>query len=288
MAGTGDKEFGGVITPRTGEGLLEARRYEPAAELADQVAWYEVATWSLPPGHEHGQSALAHPVVMLTVDPDRASITGVRTQVWIRQLHGGGRAVSAVFRPAGFRPWLGRAMHTITDRVLDIEVVFGTSGRRMAERLRGSADTDGLHELGQFLHARLPVPPGPSVETTGLAERAINDPTIHRVDELAAATGWSVRHLERRFREDVGVSPKAVILRARIYRALELLRQGHEVDWAALAANLGYADQPHFTRDFTATIGMNPTACARSCLGRIPASASPGAYRAEPRGPGAP
>jgi AraC-like DNA-binding protein len=35
-------------------------------------------------------------------------------------------------------------------------------------------------------------------------------------------------------------------------------RAGRSVDWAVLAADLGYADQAHLTRDFTATIGVPP------------------------------
>jgi AraC-like DNA-binding protein len=31
------------------------------------------------------------------------------------------------------------------------------------------------------------------------------------------------------------------------------------VDWAALAADLGYADQAHLSRDFTATLGVPPS-----------------------------
>jgi AraC-like DNA-binding protein len=34
---------------------------------------------------------------------------------------------------------------------------------------------------------------------------------------------------------------------------------GEAVDWAALAADLGYADQAHLTRDFTATVGVPPS-----------------------------
>jgi AraC-like DNA-binding protein len=35
------------------------------------------------------------------------------------------------------------------------------------------------------------------------------------------------------------------------------------VDWAALAAELGFADQAHLTRAFTATIGVPPVVYAR-------------------------
>ncbi|MFJ9752413.1 hypothetical protein ACIRVM_42525, partial [Streptomyces chartreusis] len=36
-----------------------------------------------------------------------------------------------------------------------------------------------------------------------------------------------------------------------------------DVDWATLAADLGYADQAHLVRDFTATVGVPPTAYAQ-------------------------
>lgn len=38
---------------------------------------------------------------------------------------------------------------------------------------------------------------------------------------------------------------------------------GAHVDWAEVAAELGYADQAHLTREFTATIGVAPAAYAR-------------------------
>lgn len=59
----------------------------------------------------------------------------------------------------------------------------------------------------------------------------------------------------------MGVPPKWVILRYRVQEAIE--RAAPEADWAALAADLGYSDQAHLVRDFTATIGVSPTAYAR-------------------------
>jgi AraC-like DNA-binding protein len=71
-----------------------------------------------------------------------------------------------------------------------------------------------------------------------------------------------VRALQRLFSTQVGVSPKWVILRYRIHEALEQAGTRSDVDWAALAADLGYADQAHLVRDFTTTVGAPPTAYA--------------------------
>jgi hypothetical protein len=55
-----------------------------------------------------------------------------------------------------------------------------------------------------------------------------------------------------------GVSPKWVMRRARLHEAASRADLGEVVDWARLAVDLGYADQAHLTRDFTATIGVPP------------------------------
>jgi AraC-like DNA-binding protein len=85
------------------------------------------------------------------------------------------------------------------------------------------------------------------------------DPALRRVDELSAASGLTARSLQRLFADYVGVSPKWVMRRARLHEAAERADSGELVDWAQLAADLGYADQAHLTRDFTTTIGVPPT-----------------------------
>ena len=64
--------------------------------------------------------------------------------------------------------------------------------------------------------------------------------------------------MQRRFADHVGIGPKAVIRRYRLYEAAEQARGGGRVDWAGVAASLGYSDQAHLTRDFTASFGMPP------------------------------
>ena len=75
-----------------------------------------------------------------------------------------------------------------------------------------------------------------------------------------------MRTLQRLFADYVGVSPKWVMRRARLHEAAERADSGEPVDWAALASDLGYADQAHLTRDFTVTIGVPPTRYAAAPL----------------------
>ena len=101
-----------------------------------------------------------------------------------------------------------------------------------------------------------------------LVDRIRTDRTIRHVGDFAHAQGMTVRSLQRLFAAYVGVGPKWIILRYRIHEALEHAEASHPVDWAALAADLGYADQAHLVRDFTATVGVPPTAYARGVAER--------------------
>nr|WP_281497362.1 helix-turn-helix domain-containing protein [Ornithinimicrobium sp. F0845] len=61
------------------------------------------------------------------------------------------------------------------------------------------------------------------------------------------------------FSQYVGASPLWVLRRYRLQDAAALIDAGEGEDLAALAASLGFADQAHFTRAFTAVIGVPPS-----------------------------
>jgi AraC-like DNA-binding protein len=85
---------------------------------------------------------------------------------------------------------------------------------------------------------------------------------VRRVTRLADLGDMSVRALQRLLAARVGVRPKWVILRYRIHEALERVAASEPVDWARPAAEQNYSDQAHLVRDFTATVGVPPTAYA--------------------------
>jgi AraC-like DNA-binding protein len=61
---------------------------------------------------------------------------------------------------------------------------------------------------------------------------------------------------------------KAVIRRYRLYEAAERAGKGAAPGWGSLAAELGFSDQSHLTREFTAVLGTPPA--------RYAARATPG------------
>ena len=100
-------------------------------------------------------------------------------------------------------------------------------------------------------------------EAVRLAEAIRTDRAMLRVDDFAARHDLPVRRLQRLFMEYVGVGPKWVIRRYRLQEAVEQAAGG-PLNWADLAADLGYSDQAHLVRDFTAVAGVSPAAYARS------------------------
>src|SRR5688500_12224026 len=91
----------------------------------------------------------------------------------------------------------------------------------------------------------------------GLIARAKGQVSI---DRLADAANITRRQLERRFLDQVGVTPKRLARIARFQHALQLLESGDTGSGAATAAACGYADQSHFVRDFRALAGCPPSA----------------------------
>ncbi|MET7452426.1 helix-turn-helix domain-containing protein [Streptomyces sp. NPDC005574] len=76
------------------------------------------------------------------------------------------------------------------------------------------------------------------------------------VRRLADEVGWSVRHLENRFREQIGLGPKAAARVLRLQRARRLLADGR--GQAETAAACGFYDQAHLSGEFRTMTGCTP------------------------------
>ena len=87
-----------------------------------------------------------------------------------------------------------------------------------------------------------------------LRSEGINAPSINH---LAKANGMSHRQLNRRFKEATGLSPQQFMVRSRIEKACEMLRES-ELPISDVAYGLGFCDQSAFTAQFRKRMTLTP------------------------------
>jgi transcriptional regulator GlxA family with amidase domain len=86
-----------------------------------------------------------------------------------------------------------------------------------------------------------------------------------RIEQLSRWIGVSERQLHRRFSAAIGYGPKTFQSVMRFQRLLKTAREkGAEQSLADLAANVGYADQAHMTREVHRLANLRPTVLLRS------------------------
>ena len=272
----------GGLTSLVADGWLEPQRILPSAELSPFVHHFWSLRWAL--RSPYLGEALLHPAVSMLVETrdgtESAEIRGVHTGRVSKRLEGEGQVFGVTFRPAMFQPFLGASMATLTDRTVPVPQILGAKAAAWARsilsafaskplRLEAAPDLERMVGSAEDLIASLL--PRAALEVAcwrDLVERMALERTLLSVEAVSQVSGLNRRFLQRSFRRYVGVTPKWVIQRYRLLEAAEQLKTSTQPDLAALAASLGYADQAHFTRDFTLMVGQTPRSFAQKIRAR--------------------
>ncbi|MCW2996821.1 MAG: Helix-turn-helix, AraC domain protein [Solirubrobacterales bacterium] len=173
-----------------------------------------------------------------------------------------GRAFTLQFdlTPLGARALFGVPGRELSGRVLAFDELLGRHAPLLVEQLACAPTWPARFALlDAFLLRRITAGPAPSPDVEWAWRRLTAShgqvPIADLVDEL----GCSPRHLAARFGEDVGMTPKAFGRLLRFERAVaRLQRPGDEL--GRIAADCGFSDQAHFTRELRAFAGVPPTA----------------------------
>lgn len=161
------------------------------------------------------------------------------------------------FRPGGLYPWLGAPLQALTDRRV---ALVDLPARHWQPPLTALAEAEDFASQCRLLDAsllqglpRLPA----SILLRWMALAAADPQQGCSVQALSRHSGVGVRTLQRRFVDELGVSPQQHLRYLRFERALSLLRQG-ALSQSAVAQAAGYADQPHLVREFRRFAGVTP------------------------------
>lgn len=253
----------GILNSHYFQNNFSLSTFYPKEQLKDYIEHYWLISWTLPEGISHTQDVIPHPNTHLTFLKNNSHIQGVCKQKYTHTLEGNGNIVGVKFKPAGFFPFAekaGLALSSICDNTFDINKVFNISNVAEAEQnvLALNEPTDKINYIDELLFS-LPIEADNNIKKLNDIVASIEaNQEIMKVSDICKIFNMEPRYLQRLFVKYIGVSAKWVINRYRMHDALTSVESNKEIDWAALAIQLGYYDQAHFIKDFKSMIGKTP------------------------------
>lgn len=291
MAGPLPDDTRGIIDPVAMMRHVDFAR-SPAGDVLDGlIEWFWSVAWDIPSDSSLDQQVLNHPAGNISIgtlddtgiplDPPQGRVYGVMTGLSHRYLTATGWTVAARTTVGGLGLVLDAPARAATDRQFTIaEALPDIDGDHIVDAVCAETDNEARiavlrHSLEEVVGRRDPARAAEAREVARVAAIAEHDRSVCRDEQLAAAAGTSVRTLQRLFDNHVGVSPSSVIRKWRIIEAAEAARaaidRGEQwPGWATVAAELGYADQAHLTRDFRRHLGTSPSAYLTRATDRTP------------------
>ena len=178
---------------------------------------------------------------------DDLMVAGPDTTAHVSTISSGKRFVAIRF-PPGLGPSVFRTPATeLRDRRVPLDAIWPAGDvRRLSERLAAASHPAVMLEQAMARRAA----DVPTLMTTA-ATLLLHGQTV---DDVADGVGLSPRQLHRRSLVAFGYGPKLLAQILRFGRALGLARAG--VPFAHVAAQAGYADQAHLSRDVKRLSGV--------------------------------
>lgn len=169
--------------------------------------------------------------------------------------------------PLGARALFGMPSAGLAGEVLHLDAVLGRRAVELTERMRAARSWDERFTVLDDVLVRaaqdrsagrardLHLQP----EVAEAWRRLLSSRGAIRIGHLADELGWSRRHLGRRFRDEIGLTPKEAARVLRFEHAHALATSDVELAWSHIATATGFADQAHLVRDWRDFTGCTPT-----------------------------
>ena len=159
------------------------------------------------------------------------------------------------FRPGGAAALVPVPQHELLDRSVPLEDV----AKKASERLAPAFDAVNPSSRAELVTAALQDSIQPELTTVGeSADAIVRAWGMIPVGVLASGAGIGMRQLERRFLDEVGMTPKRLARISRFQRVFHAMER-HPAGWTQVALDCGYYDSSHLVRDFHEFAGDAPS-----------------------------
>jgi AraC-like DNA-binding protein len=176
------------------------------------------------------------------------------------------KVVRVDFRPGGLHRLLGIPMSILFDDSFNAYDIFGPEMQLINEQLLNTADDEVRKSIVEgFLLAKrkqlkLSCPFDAAIRVLIQTGGNIS------MEQLASLACLSLRQLDRKCMERIGMLPKVFARIVRFSKAYRLKEANLNLSWTAIAHEAGYFDQTHFIRDFKEFAGVTPRIIEKAIL----------------------
>ena len=256
---------------------MESRRYTPSGPLSQLVSclWY----WEGAP-QTHSKERLlptGEPAIIFNLRDDpiriydaqnverfesygRAVLSGARSNCFVIDTDQQDRVIGVQFLPGGAFPFFRMPASELENISISLGDLWQRRTGEIREQLLAARDVDSmLVELERCLLEQLVRPPELHPGVAYAVHQFRRPAHAVRMAEISERIGLSSRRFIELFRRQVGLTPKVFCRVRRFQHVLRAVHRQREVDWAEVALECGYYDQPHFIHDFRAFSGLTPS-----------------------------
>lgn len=171
--------------------------------------------------------------------------------------------IIVVFQPDGIHQLLGIPANEFHDSIIDIHDVFDREGLDLQEKLSDEINNQQRIELLNQFFRNLITEKSPSDDLIIKSSLTfiITNKGYFSLQQLVDHTGYTERHLERKFKECIGLSPKKFGNVIRLHHFLKLLKDKSDTaNLTTICYDAGFSDQSHLIKEFRKHTGISPRA----------------------------
>ncbi|WP_394772748.1 helix-turn-helix domain-containing protein [Flavobacterium sp.] len=168
--------------------------------------------------------------------------------------------VIVVFQPNGIHQLLGIPANEFQDSIINIDEIFGQKGILLQEQLSENNNYGKIEVLNHFFRKIVNEKSIPNqLLINSSLDFIIANKGLFSVKQLVEYTGYTERHLERKFKECIGLNPKKFGNVIRLHYFLKLLKdKSDETNLTTISYDAGFSDQSHLIKEFRKHTGISP------------------------------
>lgn len=231
--------------------------YAPSALLAPYIQCYWTMTVTQAPPYPVKNLVLPDGCIDIVFEDDSAEceLVGAMRKPSIVMLGSPANILGIRFKPAGAAIFFDFPLHELTDAAEALTSFWRDPAKRLLDAIQLKDAAGRIRALEAILIRQLHTAGREHDALIRTAVSLMQTNSYLAVAELANNLNLSERQLERRFQQEVGLTPKLFM---RIMRFQRGIKQWREDNTSGALLN-EYYDQSHFIRDFKAFSGLTPS-----------------------------